>query len=204
MARSFIQGDALNFYVLNLRVYRMVSGRPEEHHSMIASPLNDFSSSSNSSTDVEAPDEIEYYNGNVNLPVYTKDRQVLKPYEVMNLLVRDKDFVHSKLCTTQPLHVEHHRTFIVDMNSLLNVKDIKCDDMGVWINNSCHKFYFNVMKDETDMTISSTKLKTGDDVVTLKREYFSLKHDSYGDVRKRIDTIIREYDLVLAVSGQTS
>ena len=89
----------------------------------------------------------------------------------MNLLIRDKDFLQSKVCTSQPLHVEHHRTFIVDMNSLLNVKDIKCDDMRVWINNSCHKLHFNVMKDETDMTISATKLKTGDNVVTLKSTF---------------------------------
>ena len=174
--------------------YRMVSGRPAEYQPTILSSSNDFGCSSTCSSDVEER-ETEYYNGNINLPVYTKNRQVIKSLDVMNLLIRDKDFLQSKVCTSQPLHVEHHLIFIVDMNSLLNVKDIKCDDMGVWINSSCHKLHFNVMEDETDMTISATKLKTGDNVVTLKREYFSLKHDAHGDVRKRIDTVISKYVL---------
>ena len=143
---------------------------------------------------VEVPEEIEYYNGNIDLPVYTKDRNVLKPQEVMKLLIQDKDFLKSRVCTTQPLQVEHHRTFIVDINSLLNMKDIKCDDMGVWLNRSSHKFCFSVTGgDEIDVNICATKEKSGENVVTLKREYFSLKDNEYDDVRKRIDTIIREY-----------
>ncbi|XP_028404113.1 uncharacterized protein LOC114526793 [Dendronephthya gigantea] len=74
------------------------------------------------------------------------------------------------------------------MRSLSNVKDIKCDDMGVWINNSCHKFYYTVTNEE-DITIHPTKEKNGENVVTLKRGYFALKYDTNNDVRKRIDII---------------
>lgn len=109
----------------------------------------------------------------------------------MELLVRDKDFLPSKVCTSQPLQVEHHCTFVVDMNSLMNSKDIKCDDMGVWANNGCHKFPFNVLSNESSVSVFPSSDKDSNSVL-LKREYFTLKHDSYDDVRKRIDVIIRK------------
>lgn len=159
------------------------------HRISTEGPQHPNSSDSEKSDDVE---EIEHYNGNEKLPVYSKKREVLKPQEVMNLLIRDKDFLNSRVCSTQPLQVQHHRTFIVDINCLKNVKDVKCDDMGVWLNNSCHKFYFTVTKEETNVEIYAAKDNTGEDVVTLKREYFSLKYDAHNNVRKRIDTILRE------------
>ncbi len=96
-----------------------------------------YLSVSNRNSEGERPsdvEDVEYYNNNIHLPVFSRDRLVLKPLEVMELLVRDKDFFPSKVCTSQPLQAEHHCTFVVDMNSLVSSKDIKCDDMGVWVN----------------------------------------------------------------------
>ena len=139
-------------------------------------------------------DSIEFYCGNQHLPVFTKDPIVLRPLEVMKILVEKKGFLASKVCTSQPLHVEHHRTFIVDLNSLTNDNDVKCDDMGSWKNNSSHKFYFRVRKSENDesLRVSPTNDKSDASNVILKREYFSLRHDPFDDVRKRIDTILRK------------
>ncbi len=46
------------------------------------------------------------------------------------------------ICTCQLLWIEHNRTFIVHLESLKSSKDIKCDDVGCWRNNSCNKYYF--------------------------------------------------------------
>ena len=136
-------------------------------------------------------DDVEYYNNNIHLPIFSRDRRVLKPLEVMELLVRNKDFFPSQVCTSQPLQVEHHCTFVVDLNSLASSKDIKCDDMGVWVNSGCHKFPFIVKNEESGVSVSLSSVKDRDSVF-LKREYFKLKHDSHDDVRKRIDIIIRK------------
>ena len=101
-------------------------------------------------SDVE---DVEYYNNNIHLPIFSRDRHVLKPLEVMELLVRNKDFFPSKVCTSQPLQVEHHCTFVVDMNSLASAKDIKCDDMGVWVNRGCHKFPFKVKNEDSGVSV---------------------------------------------------
>ncbi len=139
-------------------------------------------------------ESIECYNGNNQLPVFTKDPIVLRPHEVMELLVEKKGFPACKVCTSQPLHVEHHRTFIVDLDSLKNTDDVKCDDMGGWKNNSSHKFPFKVRKSENDerLLVSPTNDKSDQNNVILKREYFSLRHDTFDDVMKRIDTILRK------------
>ena len=193
----FLGFPTLNYIIFHFSLTRE-RGSEEQHPKMSSTEgLSNSESESSISSDVVVAEEIEYYNGNVNLPVYTKDRRVLKPQEVMNLLIKEKDFFNSKVCTTQPLQVQHHCTFIVDMRSLSNVKDIKCDDMGVWLNNSCHKLYYTVTNDESNIAIYPTKNKNGEDVVTLKREYFALKYETHNDVRKRIDTIQREYTVYI-------
>ena len=146
-------------------------------------------------------DVIERYHGNQHLPVFTKDPTVLRPLEVMELLVEKKGFLPSKVCTSQPLQVEHHRTFIVDLNSLKNINDVKCDDMGSWRNNSSHKFYFKVRKSESDesLRVSPSDYKSDKNNVILKREYFSLRHDHFNDVRKRIDTILRKWKYLVFI-----
>lgn len=91
------------------------------------------------------------------------------------------------VCTRQPLRVQHHATFIVDLESLKSREDIKCDDCGSWRSNSNTKYqftkkynaWFQIEKDESQ--------KEGESL-TLKRDYFVLRGDT--DFRRRIDTII--------------
>jgi hypothetical protein len=44
--------------------------------------------------------------------------------------------------------VEHNRLFLVDLNALKSKNDIKCDESGCWINNSCNKFKFVKYEDK--------------------------------------------------------
>ena len=139
---------------------------------------------SNSSCD-QRP--LEYYNDNQRLPVYTRNPRVLKPDEVADILLEKKNFLPDKVCTCQPLQIQHHCSFIVDLNSLKDSQDMKCDDMGVWKNNSSNKFTMDVSANET---------------IVLKREYFSLKDEIHDDVRKRIDTILREYNIYTLINSK--
>ena len=125
------------------------------------------------------------------MPFFSKKKVVLKPVEVAALLF-GKDTVPSvKVCTIQPLNVSEHGMFVVNLPSLKSTADIKCDDIGVWNNNSNDKFFFNVSwTDDLTLDISRAE-KGGQKQAMLKREYYTLKHDN--DFRKRIDFMYRKY-----------
>ena len=152
--------------------------------------------SKTSSASIEA---TEYYRGNQNYPVFSASKKMLSPEETVKLLTEKEAFELGQVCKKQPLLVEHHRTFIVDLASLKSQKDIKCDDMGTWRNNSSNKFCCNVEWDDDgkieNMTVVKSKNKNQDCTFTLKREYFKLNHDVHDDVRKRIDTIVGKCQL---------
>ena len=130
---------------------------------------------------------LEYYNDNQRLPVYTRKPRVLKPDEVADILLEEWDFLPNKVCTCQSLQIQHHCSFIVDLNSIKDSQDMKCDDLGVWKNNSSNKFTMDVSANEA---------------IVLKREYFSLKDKIHDDVRKRIDTILREYNIYTLINSK--
>ena len=144
-------------------------------------------------------EEIEYYRENPAYPIYSKSNKVLSPEETVHLLMDDGALKLSKVCHKQPLLVEHHRTFVVDISSLASQKDIKCDDMGAWRNNSSHKYPFSIEFEENGKVgdITAVSKNCSNRSITLKREYFQLKHDIHDDVRKRIDTIIGKFDIAI-------
>ena len=128
---------------------------------------------------------------NPRLPVYTKKTAVLGPLAVVKLLRSvGTSLPISVACLQQPLHVENHRTFIVDSQALKSIEDLKCDDVGSWVNNSNKKFCFVVDKDG-NVSLKDVCERSGsnDEVLTLKRVYFCLKDGIQNDFRKRIDVI---------------
>lgn len=143
-------------------------------------------------------EEIEYYRENPAYPIYSRSKKVLSPEQTVDLLMNDGALVLSKVCHKQPLFVEHHCTFVVDISTLVSPKDIKCDDMGAWRNNSSHKYAFSIELDENWKIedIAAVSNNSSNRSITLKREYFQLKHDIHDDVRKRIDTIVGKFNTI--------
>ena len=43
---------------------------------------------------------------------------------------------------------------------------------------------------------------SANEAIVLKREYFSLKDKIHDDVRKRIDTILREYNIYTLINSK--
>jgi hypothetical protein len=88
-------------------------------------------------------EDVQYYKGNLLLPVLLDEKYVPPPQDVVDLLFGVGNLVLSLLvCNHQPVNVEHNRLFLVDLNALKSKSDIKCDDSGCWINNSWNKFQF--------------------------------------------------------------
>ena len=125
------------------------------------------------------------------MPVFTKEKSTLRPVEVVALLM-GSSIENERICSMQPLKVERHRSFLVDLEALRSVNDVKCDDMGSRRNDSSDKFYFEIDADEDGDSIVKMVDKTSsesENVVALKREYYSLNDGIHNDMRRRIDTI---------------
>ena len=145
---------------------------------------------SDSSSGDEAFRVTEFYKDNPKLPVYTKKAEVLATLRVVKLLRSVGTLLPiSVACMQQPIHVEHHRTFIVDTEAWKSIEDLKCDDCGCWLNNSNKKLSFVVDKGGNVSKDASEEMKGPAVVLTLKREYFCLKDGILIDFRKRIDVI---------------
>lgn len=157
---------------------------------------------SDSSSGDEAFRVTEYYKDNPKLPVYTKKTEVLGPLRVVNLLRSvGTSLPISVACIQQPIHVEHHRTFIVDTEALKSIEDLKCDDCDCWFNNRNKKFRFVVDKGGNVSKDVSKEMNGPAVVLTLKREYFCLKDGILNDFRKRTDVIYGRLLLTFMYKG---
>ena len=142
-------------------------------------------------TSCDCEEDVEFYNGDHRLPVFTKEKATLRPAEVVTLLMASS-VSSKKVCSMQPLRVEPHRSFVVDLQALRSVNDVKCDDMGSWQNNSANKFYFEIDVDDDGDLILEMVNKTffgGENVVAFEAGVYSLNDGIHNDIRRRIDTI---------------
>ena len=160
------------------------------------------SSDEESDSGDEAFRVTEYYKDNPKLPVYTKKPEALAPLRVVKLLRSVGTLLPiSVACMQQPIHVEHHRTFIVDTEALKSMEDLKCDDCGCWLNNSNKKFRFVVDKSGNVSKDVREEINGPAVVLMLKREYFCLKDGILNDFRKRIDVICGRLLLTFMFKG---
>lgn len=141
-------------------------------------------------------EDIQYYNGNLLLPIFSMENKTLSPVEVMNVLFNIGSSVNSNLvCSQQPLHVQHNRTFIVDLLSLKCKDDVKCDDIGSWKNQSYNKFLFR--KNKNDWVFVDKKMDRevpANEIVSMKRHYFTLQGDENNEsFKRRIDTVTSKF-----------
>ena len=101
-----------------------------------------FSDSDEQSASSES-EEVSYYNGDLQMPIFSSNRIVLSPVDVIDVLYNVEHSVSpSRICHRQPIGVECHCSFIVHLHLLKSCDDIKCDDVSCWQNNSCNKFQF--------------------------------------------------------------
>ena len=159
---------------------------------------SDSSGEFSETTSDDIQDTIQYYNGNLLLPIYSMENKILSPVEVMNVLFNIVSSVSSELvCSQQPLHVEHNRTFIIDLDSLKCKDDVKCDDIGSWKNQSYNKFLFTKQKNDWVLVDKKIVSEVSENkIVPMKRHYFTLQGDENNeDFKRRIDTVVSKFSL---------
>lgn len=102
--------------------------------------LSSLQSSSSSSDE-----GIEYYDGNLALPIFKsglKGNSFSVVDVTQHLLFTERDDV---VCSTIPTNIQDDVVFLVDNTSFENVDDLKSDDLGVWRANKvasdhCHVY----------------------------------------------------------------
>ena len=125
------------------------------------------------------------------MPIFSSKRNVLLRIEVIKLLCNVEDTVNpSIICHQQPVGVNRHCSFLVDLDSQKSHDDIKCDYVGSWGNLSSNRSCF-VNSDEELKIVSRKcgKFPRSTNVSNLKRTYYMLE-DGIGDFRRRIDTML--------------
>lgn len=96
--------------------------------------------SSSSSSD----EGIEYYDGNLTLPIFKsglKGNSLSVVDITQHLLFTDRDDV---VCSMIPTNIQDDVVFLVDNTSFENVDDLKSDDLGVWRANKVASDHFHV------------------------------------------------------------
>ena len=127
------------------------------------------------------------------MPIFSSNRTVLPPLETIRILHNiDNSNNPSIICHRQPIGVDRHCSFLVDLHSLKAYDDIKCDDIGSWKDVSSNKFPF-VESDGHYTLVKKVERQVTENSSVLKRAYFTLQEDGENDFRRRIDTIICEY-----------
>ena len=92
--------------------------------------------STDDTSDTETTGRIEYYKGNVLLPIFfrKKKKDVLSPAQMIPLLHNvgkpNSPVPLALVSAHQPLRVGHHVSFIIDFESLKSNGDVKCNDAG--------------------------------------------------------------------------
>ena len=67
----------------------------------------------------------DYYNDNVNLPVFQRGKVEYTVSDLIPILV---EMTPQKPCKMQPVGVEHDCSFIIDLDYVKNPKDLRADD----------------------------------------------------------------------------
>ena len=73
--------------------------------------------------------EVEYYNNNLTLPLFSQGQQKPRESKEMALLLMGDNIERSIVCTSVPIFVEHNVEFLIDVSSIGNFEDAKTHGM---------------------------------------------------------------------------
>ena len=90
--------------------------------------------------------EKDFYHGDCNLPVYSRQQSRFDTQEIITILL-DPDLKDEQVCKSQPVSIEHNAIFVVNLSELRDPKDIYVDDMGSWRYNGVYKSWVSVEVD---------------------------------------------------------
>lgn len=123
-------------------------------------------------------------------PVFSWRRTAYKSKKILEILLANYD--QDVLCTATPLNVGHNVAFLVDNSKLKSIDDIRCDDMGSWINGGQPTILFKADLEDADasqivLLTKNVPLSKHENAKRLKKSYYT--HSTHKDVRKIISYI---------------
>lgn len=138
----------------------------------------------------------EPYNKDATTPVFSWQARPFTWQRIVQILSREYD--DEKLCVATPVNVRHNVSFLAKNSAFKDMKDLKCDDMGVWHNKGSPKLYFMAEKKESHelLNLEQVEIKPKDsvkDLHALKRTFFV--NASSPDCRKVFSTLLGNYFL---------
>ena len=126
----------------------------------------------------------------MRLPIYTKGQS--KDYTVEELIELLFNPPNERVCTAQPTAVYHNYSFVVNLNCVRDVSDLRADDCGVWIHKGVRKTYV-VVDDSKAVVFCKREHRPDDDDVQPNHPYLLTRvyHDLQAstDFKRMIATL---------------
>ena len=97
-------------------------------------------SSSDSESGSSTVAELEYYDGDKELPIFDKMGSGYPVHLLIKTLL-SKDLDLSRVCKVQPLGIVKNTIFLIDIDSV-GFGDLKADDLGSWKSTGTKRTYF--------------------------------------------------------------
>ena len=92
-----------------------------------------------------------------------------------------------KVCSTQPVHVCHNASFLVDLHSLADAMDVRADENGVWNRMGSPVAYVSVHKNGPTPTVCKRSKLGSHAHHKVTRVYY--RHSSSPDFTRIITTV---------------
>lgn len=121
---------------------------------------------------------VTYYNDNHHLPVFDEGKQEYTIEQLVSFLLEDVS--NEKVCKAQPTSVEHSCSFLIDLNCVLDVADLRADGCGVWKHKGVRKSY--VVIDKSKSILFTTREHPPPDK-DIKNNYLCLLTRVYHDLQ---------------------
>ena len=112
-------------------------------------------------------DEIRYYDGDHELPMFSDNPTSFLAEEVAKVLMSPD---MNTVCHVQPMGVTKNATFVIDADDVA-FSDLKADDLGTWKATGTKSTYFSVRPNGA-ILISSGKGKGSKSNYVMTRRYY--------------------------------
>lgn len=139
-----------------------------------------------SDSDDSIKDEVCFLHGDKSVPIFSSRTHYNYSEAVEILLSREHK---ERVCTKHPIAVEENASFLVDLDKLAHVDDIKSDDCGHWKHNGRKTMKVAVWNNKSKITKVVSTSKTihsppdeNSKLYTLSRVYYV--NDPHSDFKR--------------------
>ena len=87
---------------------------------------------------------VTYYDDNHLLPIFEERQQEYTVEQLVSFLIGDA--TSEKVCKSQPTAVKHSCSFLINLNCVIKLADLRADGCGVWIHKGVRNSYVVIDK----------------------------------------------------------